>query len=83
MHLLLNALKLRTDFFGQRLTAVVGFQIYNHIFPASMKSIYRKFNSNLKYSFEKSCLSHKLFVTLSSVAVSRQKERSRVSKCFM
>ena len=27
------------------------------------------------YSFEKSCLSHKLFVTLSSVAVSRQKGR--------
>ena len=36
-----------------------------------------------QYSFEKSCLSHKLFVTLSSVAVSRQKGRSRVNKSFM
>ena len=34
-------------------------------------------------SSEKSCLSHKLLVTLSSVAVSRQMERSRVSTCFM
>ena len=35
------------------------------------------------FSFEKSCLSHKLFVALSSVAVSRQKGKSRVNKCFM
>ena len=28
-------------------------------------------------------LSHKFFVTLSSVAVSRQKGRSRVNKCFI
>ena len=33
----------------------------------------------LLYSFEKSCLSHRLFVTLSSLAVSRQKGRSRVN----
>ena len=33
--------------------------------------------------FEKSCLSHKLCVTLSSVEASGQKERARVSKCFM
>ena len=36
-----------------------------------------------QYSFEKSCFSHKLFVTLSSVAVSRQKGRSRVNESFM
>ena len=42
-----------------------------------------KIQVNLKYSFEKSCLSHKLFVTLSSVAVSRQKGRSRVNESFM
>ena len=38
---------------------------------------------NIQYSFEKSCFSHKLFVTLSSVAVSRQKGRSRVNESFM
>ena len=32
------------------------------------------------YSFKKSCLSHKLFVTLSSVAVSCQKRRHRVKR---
>ena len=35
------------------------------------------------YSFEKSCLSHKLFVTLSSVTKSRQMGRSGVNKYFM
>ena len=39
--------------------------------------------TEFQYSYEKSCLNHKLFVTLSSVAVSRQKGRSRVNKCFM
>ena len=39
--------------------------------------------SEFQYRFEKSCLSHKLFVTLFSVAVSLQKGRSRVNKCFM
>ena len=38
---------------------------------------------NFTIALEKSCLSDNLFVTLSSVAVSRQKGRSRVSKCFM
>ena len=40
-------------------------------------------DKTLQYSFEKSCFSHKLFVTLSSVAVSRQKGRSRVNESFM
>ena len=35
------------------------------------------------HSSEKSCLSHKLFVTLSSMAVLCQKGRSRVNRCFM
>ena len=39
--------------------------------------------TEFQYSFEKSCFSHKLFVTLSSVAVSRQKGRSRVNESFM
>ena len=39
--------------------------------------------SVFQYSFEKSCFSHKLFVTLSSVAVSRQQGRSRVNESFM
>ena len=34
--------------------------------------------TEFQYSFEKSCLSHKFFGTLSLVAVSRQKGRSRV-----
>ena len=38
---------------------------------------------NFNIALKKSCLSRKLFVTLSSVAISRQKGRSRVSKCFM
>ena len=33
------------------------------------------------YSFEKSCLSHKFFVTLSSAAVLRQKGRCRMGRC--
>ena len=39
--------------------------------------------TEFKYSFEKRCLSHKLFVTLLSVAKSFKKKRSRVNKCFM
>ncbi len=35
--------------------------------------------NKIPYSFEKSCFSHKLFVTLSVVAVSRQKGRSGVN----
>ena len=41
--------------------------------------VVQNFNTALK----KSCLSHKLFIMFSSVAVSRQKVRSRVNKCFM
>ena len=35
-----------------------------------------KAHKKISYSFEKSCLSHKFFVTLSSVAVSRQKGKA-------
>ena len=38
--------------------------------------------TEFSYSFEKSFFSHKLFVTLSSVAISRQKGGCRVSKCI-
>ena len=34
-------------------------------------------------ALKKSCLRHKFFKMLLSVAVSRQKEKSRVNKCFM
>ena len=36
--------------------------------------------AEFQYSFEKSCLSHKLFVTLSSIAVLHQKGRHGVSR---
>ena len=39
---------------------------------------------NFNIALKKAVLSHKLFVTLSSVAaISRQKGRSRASKCFV
>ena len=46
----------------------------------SSKMLKRSFlvsGTGFQYGFEKSCLSHKPFVTLSSVAVSRQKGKPR------
>ena len=43
----------------------------------------QEYTKTFVIALRKSCLSHKLFVTLSLVAKSRQKGRSKVSKCFM
>ena len=59
---------------------VINSGVKKQISSKMLKRIFVVGGTGFQYGFEKSCLSHKPFVTLSLVAVSRQKGRSRVSK---